>query len=746
MTLGLRTALLLIVAACIGIGSAFWLTISYDLASFLPDARTPSQEILKERFGLGPGSQLVYAVLPDASATAAETMADDLRRIPLVMRVLPEAHELGPSAIPATIWRSQFLLSDLPVDQEAWHRVLEARLVDATLAEDEMMDLIAADPLFATVNTLAAMSAGAPRYEYANERYLLIVTDASAFDVGAQSQLAAAMRQTATVAGIPQAEFYGVGIYSADLQSAVKREATLFSVLAAVGLASLLLWRFRSLVALAAIATPILAGTAMGVCAVALVYGETHGIALAFGFTLLGVAVDYPLHTFSHASHPEVVWPTLRIAIVSTMIAYAVFLFGGTSSLAQLGLFAMVGIATAALSTAWIGAGGASRPKLPDVLSSRHAVPGAARLTHWPWVLALVFAALIPPPSLSNDLSVLTPVPSDILAADAELRKRMGATDLTYLIAVRDEGLEAVLERTETVAARLDEPLRAGTLSGYQHITQLLPSRATQLRRLAAVRDFVAAGGTDSDTAFGRAANNLNFTQDAFHPFRESAVKASASQEPITLNMLMEDKDLSAFVDAHLYETNGVWKSLVFLRGMTSPHAVAEVLDDLENAELIDLKAASISLMANFRDRLLGVLGVALAVVALTLYFITRNALRSFWVLGTMVAAIALALHGTAYLRGTISPFDLMSLALVAGLGLDYGLFFSRTSRDLQDATDTARAVLICALSSMLVFVILATSSIPVLNGIGSTVAVGVLAAYLLARFGRQRRQASGGG
>ena len=77
-----------------------------------------------------------------------------------------------------------------------------------------------------------------------------------------------------------------------------------------------------------------------------------------------------------------------------------------------------------------------------------------------------------------------------------------------------------------------------------------------------------------------------------------------------------------------------------------------------------------------------------------------------------------------------------MALVLVAGLGLDYVLFYGR-DRERADDAATSSAVLVCALSSFIVFGILSLSSIPVLKGIGTTVAVGVVAAYVLARFGR---------
>ena len=98
---------------------------------------------------------------------------------------------------------------------------------------------------------------------------------------------------------------------------------------------------------------------------------------------------------------------------------------------------------------------------------------------------------------------------------------------------------------------------------------------------------------------------------------------------------------------------------------------------------------------------------------------------------------------GSLWLQGLLSLFDLMALTLVAGLGLDYALFYSKNHQrgneaDLEKAQGaTARAVLLCALSSLLVFGILACSSVPLLQGIGTTVACGVVAAYLLARFGR---------
>ena len=85
-----------------------------------------------------------------------------------------------------------------------------------------------------------------------------------------------------------------------------------------------------------------------------------------------------------------------------------------------------------------------------------------------------------------------------------------------------------------------------------------------------------------------------------------------------------------------------------------------------------------------------------------------------------------------------LSLFHLVSLLLVVGISIDYGLFFSRGDADADLRGRTFHGLSVCVLSTVSVFGILATSRLPVLNAIGTTVAVGValsfLAAMLLAR------------
>ena len=89
-----------------------------------------------------------------------------------------------------------------------------------------------------------------------------------------------------------------------------------------------------------------------------------------------------------------------------------------------------------------------------------------------------------------------------------------------------------------------------------------------------------------------------------------------------------------------------------------------------------------------------------------------------------------------------LTLFHLVALILAAGLGLDYALFFEHAGDDRSDQIRTLHAILVCSLMTLLVFSLLALSSIPVLRAIGSTVALGVVFNFILSLLVARQRAA----
>jgi len=80
-----------------------------------------------------------------------------------------------------------------------------------------------------------------------------------------------------------------------------------------------------------------------------------------------------------------------------------------------------------------------------------------------------------------------------------------------------------------------------------------------------------------------------------------------------------------------------------------------------------------------------------------------------------------------------LSLIHLVALQLVAGVGLDYALFFARPLLDAEERARTLRTLLTCNGMTLLTFGLLATCQTPILHDIGITVASGAVLAMAFA-------------
>ncbi len=145
---------------------------------------------------------------------------------------------------------------------------------------------------------------------------------------------------------------------------------------------------------------------------------------------------------------------------------------------------------------------------------------------------------------------------------------------------------------------------------------------------------------------------------------------------------------------------------------------------------MVDLRTASNALVTDYRQRTLTVLGGVLLLIAVLLVLGLRPG-RAAWTLGTVLACVFCA---AALLRWAVGPLDLYHLTgllLVAGIGLDYGLFLGKPDR-----AGSLHAVSACAASTVAAFSVLAASSIPALQSLGSAVALGSALCFLAAWLG----------
>ena len=213
-------------------------------------------------------------------------------------------------------------------------------------------------------------------------------------------------------------------------------------------------------------ALPLVSGALAGLAAVSALFASVHGITLAFGFTLIGVAQDYPMHLFSHLEPRNLPLETARAGVaaaghrrgqhlhrlpgllhVGRHRAGATRLPDGDRTAGGRPDYPLPAAAHRAGTTARDPAASALLARLNARISGCPGPSTAGRDS----AVALAVFLLRPEGFWQNDLSKLTPVPPELLRADSELRREMATPDLRYLLVASGASEDAVLGELEAL-------------------------------------------------------------------------------------------------------------------------------------------------------------------------------------------------------------------------------------------------------------------------------------------------------
>lgn len=740
-----------------------------DMSAFLPEAATPAQRLLVGELREGVASRLLLVGIEDAEpaklAAMSRALAKRLQGEPQFVYVANGDAALA-QADRDFLFAHRYVLSpgvapgrfDRAALAGALERGYEAL---ASPAGALVRRYLPADPTGESLRVLAGLEGDArpPMHlgvwmsRDLRTALLLVQTAAPGFDLDAQeANLALIERAFAAVraeAGSSTAilERSGPAVFAVLSREAIRGDVRRLSAIATAIVAGMLLLAFRSLPVLVLAFVPVATGALAGVAAVAVAFGTVHGITLGFGVVLIGEAIDYAIYFYAQRSRDEPpgasfarIWPTLRLGLAVSAASFCAMLFAGFPGLAQLGLFAVVGLVVAAAVARWV------LPAIPVPAAPPHGVAAVARLLpRWRFplgtrlaVLGLVIAvgtAVVwrERPIWDDDLARLNPVGAAEQALDRRLREALGAPDARWLVAVPGATEDAALEAAEVLAGPLSALIDAQVIAGFDSPATYLPSRRTQDARRAALPDDATLR---ADLAAVVAASP--FKPDLFAPFVRDVAAARAA--PPLERARLAGTAFGLRTDALLVRRDDRWYALVPLRGVADGDALAARLAALApgGAELLDIRAESTRLLATYRSRAAALWGAGIALIVALLWLHLRSGLRVAKVLAPITAAVV-ATAAILLAAGTkLTLFHLVALLLVAGVGSNYALFFEREPPDEDDRRRTVFAVAFCAATTALAFGLLAASQVPVLQMIGATAAIGAVAslgfAALIAR------------
>ncbi|WP_447988472.1 MMPL family transporter [Achromobacter spanius] len=579
------------------------------------------------------------------------------------------------------------------------------------------------------------MGSGTLQAEHGDRRWVLVraETRADAFDTDAPQDLSARIDAARQALRADGAELLVAGgpLYAAAGRAQAMAESTWIGSIALAGIVLVLLLALRRVRALLAF-VPVAVGLLTGAVACVAVFGSIHVLTLVIGASLIGVAVDFPMHWLgkSYGMPDWRAWPALRrvlpglsISLAASLVGYIALAFTPFPALTQTAVFSAAGLLGAYACTvcqlpAWMN-GWQPRPWPPLLRAADAALRLRERLAGRRVLLVVGALALsaatvggISRLVIQDDLRQWLSLPAPLLQQARQIGEITGFTPTSQFFLVRGANADELLRRQAQVANKLDALVKRGDLAGYNALSQLVSPADDQRalgQRLAALAQ---------QPQVWKPLTDLGIPLDAV----QHELQALAALPTLSIDAALQGPLAERWRAQWLGEHNGEAAGMVTLRGLRNTAALDGITQGLPGVELVDRSGDLNRMFASTRIEA-AELKLLSYVVAAVLLLLTLGRAATWRILAVPVAATACALAALGYLGQPLTLFSLFGLLLVSAIGVDYAIFMYER---VAGAAASLVGILLGAVTTLLSFGLLAVSQTPAIANFGMAVALGV--------------------
>jgi predicted RND superfamily exporter protein len=733
-----------------------------------------SRAFISEQFLL----VLVESEDPDKLLTFAESYAPELQKLPEVLEV---RYRLSAQAGGFLRDHLLMLLDDAEFGELRRRMTPEGlraqvRRIRGLLAApggSSLAPVLTMDPLEALPLVQGRLQSGLPvdaqsgYFRSADKKALLLFVrpKTSAFDVEADRTLITKASQLAERLGVhvaadgephhgvvPEVSFTGPCAYTLWWRDWLHRDMSLSTMISATAVLVLFALFFRALRVLPFVAAPLGIGLFWTAAAASLLYGRINAVSLAFGTLLLSIGIDLPIQIYNRLREElarreplDALETTIRElaapSLTATLGPAVVFLACGLSKykgLSELGLLAAIGLvlnliamltvfpallavlppriwgrARAASSEGVIAAIGRAAAARPRTILLVAAAVGIA---------AIPFAARV---RFERKLIAVQPQSMPAARVEREVQARFGVRENLTIGLVEDADRERALERSDEWLEEAERLRKQKLLLGYESVSALFPSQATQAKRRARLQEI------DPDRVARElrgALEEAGFDAEQFAPFLNQLT------QPAKPWGLEDAGELSFLVHSHVHDEKELRRVATFLY---PPEDSAETIRQLRQfaaggkgvvtgTHLIEGQLRQIVQKDTLR------VTVASAISVLLLLMIFYRRWRPFV---AVAAPLLLAWLGfgaaLAIFDIPLNLFNLLAVPLVIGYGIDDHVFLVHRYEEERDPSrvlaTTGRAIILTSLSTTAGFAGLAVARFEGLRLLGLSGALAVI-------------------
>ncbi|MEE9494099.1 MAG: MMPL family transporter [Gammaproteobacteria bacterium] len=614
-------------------------------------------------------------------------------------------------------------------------------LKEALLGPDPMLakSILEHDPMLLTLNWFRKIGKQFNRPDNtAGYTSFFLETESSGLNAIAQTEIQNALQQIFTQlnAEYNQAfafDYTGVPVYAVKIRNQSIQDISRISSLSMAAVILLSLLVFRSWRALLCTALVLTATVAVAVLITQSIFGHIHGLTLALGTTLVGVCIDYFIHSMVHSSNKQgiqrihaiqQIWPTLMTGGATTIIGYIALSISGFPGLQQVAVFTGSGIITALILSRFV------LPALMELfnvtITPAIDLQGLLKIAMYTGLRYAVFIIIgitaiigIPQIHWGNDLNMMAPEIKKLQAKDIAIRSRMASLQPGRFILIEGNTTEEALQTSEALLPTLKHLQAQGELQAFYPPYPWLASQQLQSRNQQAWESELSPNTRqnweNAVASAGLNATALPHLENKSTPLLELDQLRNSPAWQLLSRQFMHLPDKT---------TIAIWL------GEHNPEALRSTLANISDVRYFSQKDSIDQLATAYRHRAQSMLvaGIlAIFVILLIRYRSFTSALRAL-----LPAALAvLLLLGAWGLSGaSMGMLHLIGLLLTAAVCVDYGIFFMENKSD--NTARTFQAITVSALTTSVAFACLGAAENPAMHALAWTVAPGVLAGFLL--------------
>ncbi len=547
-----------------------------------------------------------------------------------------------------------------------------------------------------------------------------------------------------------RAEYVGAIPVGVGNARQMKQDTLLTLSLALLGLVLLLGFFFRKKRVLLFLMLPVAMGGLFALAMVQLMQGAISTIAIGGGSIILGVAINYSIHFYTHLKHTVSAEETVRdlanpmiIGNITTIGAFLSLLFVNSRALADFGIFAAFVLVASVLFTLIVlphiplGKASAAPPKAirPNVIERLSALSYESN----PWWLALIAVLTIflgwnaSNVRFDSDFGNLSYVAPEMKATEARLQAVTDTNLRAVYVVSEGNTLDEALQRSERMVPHLRCMRNQQLLHSYASPNFLLMSDSVQQQKARQWNAYWASRKSALVQTLREQADRNGFAADAFDAFIRQIENPAGTCNPADLQLLKEK-----FVRDYIIEKPG--KALVIAMLKTHRGNYETVMRQLpgdENTAVVDrgreLKLFSEVVSDDFNAILWFVsllvfvfLMLSYGRIELAILAFTPMLISWLWILGIM-----------ALLNIPFNIFSIILSAFIFGLGDDYSIFMMdgllqeyKSGKKFLHSYKTA--VFLSALTTLIGVGVLIFAKHPALKSIALTTIVGMFSVVLI--------------